>query len=64
MLAAYYVVIPDTIEEVSEIVMLSFVLPVDSMPPVKVFPYQLISLYSINELVDNGGSQADHCASR
>jgi hypothetical protein len=35
--AAYYDVIPVTIEEVSEIVMLSFVLPVDSIDAAESF---------------------------
>jgi len=51
--AAYYVVMQVTIEEVSQIVMLSFVLPVNSMPFAKDFNYCLISLYSIGELLDN-----------
>jgi hypothetical protein len=42
-----------TIEDVSRIVMLSFVLPVNSMPFTKGFGYCLISLYSINYLLDN-----------
>jgi hypothetical protein len=42
-----------TIEEVSQIVMLSFVLPVNFMPFTKDFNYCLISLYSISELLDN-----------
>jgi hypothetical protein len=44
---------PVTIEEVSQIVMLSFVLPVNSMLFAKDFNYCLISLYSIGELLDN-----------
>jgi hypothetical protein len=39
MPAAYYVVITVTIEEVPEFVMLSFVLPVNSIPPSKDFNY-------------------------
>jgi hypothetical protein len=42
-----------TIEEVSQIVMLSFVLIVISIFQTKVFDYQLISLYSMSELRDN-----------
>ncbi|MEE2763020.1 MAG: hypothetical protein VYA91_05985 [Pseudomonadota bacterium] len=57
MPAAYYVVIPDTIEEVPEFVMLSFVLPVNSTGRLKVFNYQLISLYSIGELLDNNANE-------
>ncbi|WP_375171360.1 hypothetical protein [Marinobacter sp.] len=57
MPAAYYVVIPDTIEEVPEFVMLSFVLPVNSTGRLKVFNYQLISLYSIGELLDNNAKE-------
>jgi hypothetical protein len=55
MTAAYYVVIPVTIEEVWRFVMLSFVLPVNSLVSLKDFSYRLISLYSIGNLSDNTG---------